>query len=94
MKMFSPRGGVENPTPQQQTSTTPKWMGSTPKAVMTGRSTGVASRMIASVSMNIPRKSSRAMANIQMTATSEVKPRMCSTIMSGIRYWTSSRSNA
>ena len=52
MKMFSPRGGVENPTPQQQTSTTPKWMGSTPKAVMTGRSTGVASKMIARARMD------------------------------------------
>jgi len=38
MNMFSPMGGVEKPTPQQQTRMTPKWMGSMPSWMMTGSS--------------------------------------------------------
>ena len=49
INMFSPSGGVEKPTPQQHTRMTPKWMGSTPYACMTGSSTGVTSKMIARV---------------------------------------------
>ena len=56
-KRFSPNGGVEKPMAQQHTKTTPKWMGSTPRVVMTGSSTGVTNMMMARVSMNMPRKS-------------------------------------
>ena len=44
--MFSPKGGVENPMPQQQMRMMPKWIGSTPYAVIMGSRTGVTSMMV------------------------------------------------
>ena len=71
--IFSPSGGVAKPTAQQQISTIPKWIGSTPKAVISGRRTGVTSIIIASVSMNMPRKSRKIATMSQTRYTLSVK---------------------
>ena len=45
--------------PQQQMRMMPKWIGSTPYAVIMGSRTGVTSMMMARVSINMPRNSKR-----------------------------------
>ena len=83
--MFSPSGGVENPMPQQQMRMMPKWIGSTPYAVMMGSSTGVTSMMMARVSMNMPRNSSSRTTKTHTRCTLLVKDRIQLAISTGMR---------
>ena len=92
-KRFSPNGGVEKPMAQQHTKTTPKWMGSTPRVVMTGSSTGVTNMMMARVSMNMPRKSRKTVTIAQITRWLDETDNIPFAMTSGIRYWTRSRPN-
>ena len=86
MNMFSPKGGVENPMPQQQMRMMPKWIGSTPYAVMMGSRTGVTSMMMARVSINMPRNSKRITTKNHTRFTLLVKDRIQLAISTGIRY--------
>ena len=86
MNMFSPSGGVEKPRDRQQMRMMPKWIGSTPRATMTGSSTGVTIMMIAKVSMNMPMNTKNITTRIQIMVRFVVKFNKPSAIMSGILY--------
>ncbi len=53
-KRLTPKGGVSIPTLVARTIKIPNWIGSIPKALVVGISTGVKMMMRAKVSMNIP----------------------------------------
>ena len=85
MNMFSPKGGVENPMPQQQMRMMPKWIGST-VCCHDGSRTGVTSMMMARVSINMPRNSKRITTKNHTRFTLLVKDRIQLAISTGIRY--------
>ena len=68
----SPKGGVARPMDRQHTSTTPRWMGSTPNFLQAGSSTGTRMMMAGPVSITMP-KSRKITTNTVSTATPEVK---------------------
>ena len=66
-KRQTPSGGVTIPMARFTTIMIPKWRGSTPICVTTGRRTGTRMMMEATVSMKVPIKSRRRLMSVRMT---------------------------
>ena len=62
-----PTGGVMLPTPRFMTIMMPKWMGSMPKLVTTGRKIGAKIRTAGVISINMPATSSSRLISSRMT---------------------------
>jgi len=62
---LSPNGGVAKPIAKQQTRTTPKWTGSTPKASIAGNRIGAKIMIAGPVSITIPRIRNRIMQKVR-----------------------------
>ena len=90
---FSPSGGVWNPMESAQMTTIPTWVGSAPSMYMIGISTGTRIMMAASVSMNMPTKSSSTIRKSHTTSRLSVMPSSCAASCAGISSSTSTRPN-
>src|SRR5699024_9927795 len=64
---FRPTGGVTSPRPMFTTITTPRWSGSMPSSIATGKRIGMRMMIAALASMNMPTKSSSTLISSRIT---------------------------